>query len=224
MLKDDGTLYRFQVQTVGLSFKEWPVNIDSVSDGCVYCVMLTRAIPHKPITHPTKVDTVDPCWTLHYGLQNRTCGSAVYPVRGVFLLLFAFCSILLSVNFDRSLWWLPAPRWFITVTGPLASQSRPFTYSRQTLYTGCSKLPLHFSLSPAHPCSSSSVYLWMNLSLPLLRQIKRHYCACARRAACVTLAHSAEAKNIPSDVPVMQQAHVIRTSKKSPQCIWNGLQ
>lgn len=49
----------------------------------------------------------------------------------------------------------------------------------------------------------------MHSSSPLLLNIYSHFGACAGRATCVTLAHSAAAKNIPSDIAVMQQPRVI---------------
>lgn len=49
----------------------------------------------------------------------------------------------------------------------------------------------------------------MHSSSPPLLNIYSHFGACAGRATCVTLAHSAAAKNTPSDVAVMQQPRVI---------------
>lgn len=110
--------------------------------------------------------------------------------------------------------------WAISILIQPASYSRPSPSweALSWLHTGSALFTV-----TSLPCSSPSIYLWMHLSSPLLLKIKSHYCACAARAACVTLAHSVRAKNILSDVVVMQQAHVIRTSKKSPRCIWNVL-
>lgn len=65
---------------------------------------------------------------------------------------------------------------------------------------------------PSAPPQSTAGCIYLH---PLLK-IKSHYCGCAARAANAALPYSAEAKNIPSDVVVMQQARVIGTSEKSP--------
>lgn len=68
---------------------------------------------------------------------------------------------------------------------------------------------------PSAPPQSTAGCIYLHLLL----KIKSHYCGCAARAANAALPYSAEAKNIPSDVVVMQQARVIGTSEKSPQWI-----
>lgn len=73
--------------------------------------------------------------------------------------------------------------------------------------------------TPAPPPQSTSECIYLHLYRSRLKAIIMP----AQRGQPVALAHSVAAKNIPSDVVVMQHAHVIRTSKKRPWYFWNVL-
>lgn len=144
------------------------------------------------------------CVTAGGGPRYSAYGPAVQLVRRVFffsllhLMQHELWRVLLMATGSTMTHYCD---WAISILIQPASQSGRLSYGKH--WAGCA-LALHFSLSPVCPWSFPSIYLWMHLSSPLLLKIKSHYCACVRRAACVTLAHSAGAKNIPSDVVVMQ--------------------
>lgn len=139
------------------------------------------------------------CIKVGGGPRNRAHGSAY---QGVFWSGFIWS----GMNFDRSLWWLRA-----TVMAYYSARKPP---PWEALIWHC-----HQAASAPPPL----ICLWMHLSSPLWLKIKSYYSGCAGRAAHVTLAHSAEAKNIPTDVAVMQQAHVTSAFLKNPRRIWNAL-
>lgn len=150
-LKDDGTLYRFQV---GEFWCETMVRYQE--DFSIVKLIIT--IPAKLIS--IKVNAVYPNW-----------GGGGLLIGGVFS-----C----SRNSDGSKLLRPTCWPLIQLSG------RPRPHAPPTF-----------------------ICLWMHSSSPPLLNIYSHDWGRARRATCVTLAHSAASKNIPSDVAVMQQPRVI---------------
>lgn len=109
-----------------------------------------RAILAKPISHRTKVDTVYPCRTLRqsrrWAAEQSPRASRAACQRGV----FSPRSIWSSMNFDRFFWWLRAPRWLITVTGPLGILIQPASQAGMQ----AARLPLWEALSWPHAGSA----------------------------------------------------------------------
>lgn len=103
--------------------------------------------------------------------------------------------------------------WAISILIQQASYSRqaPLWEALSWLHAGSALFTV--TERPSAPPQPAAECIYLHLLL----KIKSHYCACAARAASATLPYSAEAKNIPSNVVVMQQARVIRTAQKSPQ-------